>query len=147
MNALTRTANAVTLAITASFTAAAPVAADDTAIAESHAGPVTIVVEFTTKPGMEDTAKAIVNRLIHDVTAEEGNVQVAMFEDPEDPRTFLFVESFVSAEAEKSHTQTPHMAEFYAATEEFLARPADVKYWTPFGMMDGAGRDTVRFAN
>ena len=128
MNALTRTANAVTLAIAASFTAAAPVAADDAAVAESDAGPVTIVVEFTTKPGMEDMAKEVVNRLIHDVTAEQGNVQVAMFEDPDDPTTFLFVESFVDAEAEKAHTQTPHMAEFYAATEEFLARPADVRY-------------------
>ena len=110
-------------------------------------GPITIVVYFTTKPGMEQTARDVVNELIHDVTQEDENIQVAMFQDPEDPRNFLFVESFTSRTAEKAHTQTPHMAEFYAATQEFLAAPAEVKYWAPFGMMDGKGRASVTFTN
>ena len=110
-------------------------------------GPITIVVYFATKPGMEQQAKDVVNSLIHDVTKEDGNLNVSMFQDPENPQNFLFVESFVSRAAEKAHTQTPHMAAFYKATEEFLAEPATVKYWTPFGMMDGKGRPDVTFAN
>lgn len=110
-------------------------------------GPRTIVVYFTTKPGMEQTARDVVDGLVHDVTAEDRNIQVAMFQDPEEPRSLLFVESFTSRAAEKAHTQTPHMAAFCAATQDFVAGPAEVKYWARFGMVDGPGRTSVTFAN
>lgn len=107
--------------------------------------PITIVVEFKTKPGEVETAKAIVDELLPHVLAEDGNVSVQMFQDPEDETKFLFVETFVSAEAEKAHTQTPHMAKFYADIAAPLEGESVVKYWRPYGMFDGKGRAEVDF--
>ena len=121
--------------------AMAPVsfAADETA----HVDPVTIVVEFKTKAGRQDDAKAVVDSILPHVLAEDGNVNVLMFQDPEDPTRFLFIETFTSPEAEIAHTQTPHMQRFYQEISEPLEDESTIQNWKPYGLFQGAGADAV----
>ncbi|GFE63272.1 putative quinol monooxygenase [Litoreibacter roseus] len=107
--------------------------------------PITIVVQFQTKPGQQDHAKEVVNRILRDVLAEEGNVNVQMFQDPDDPTKFLFIETFVSKAAETAHTQTPHMQRFYQEIAEPLDGESTLAYWRPYGLFEGAGARTVDF--
>ena len=107
--------------------------------------PITIAVQFKTKPGQQDEAKAVVTRILRDVLAEDGNVHVQMFQDPEDPTKFLFIETFVNKAAETAHTQTPYMQRFYQEIMAPLDGESTLAYWKPYGLFDGAGAKAVSF--
>ena len=121
--------------------AAPPAAAQENAVPD----PVTIVVQFKTEAGQEDRAKEIVDRILPNVLAEEGNVNVMMFQAPENPTRFLFVETFTSREAEKAHTQTDYMQRFYREIAAPLDGESSLEYWRPYGIYRGAGADAVTF--
>ncbi|NJL17995.1 MAG: antibiotic biosynthesis monooxygenase [Nitrospira sp.] len=111
----------------------------------TDSSPITIVVQFKTKPGQEDHAKAVVNRILPGVLSEEGNMNVLMFQDPNDSTRFMFVETFTSREAEKAHTQTDYMQRFYKEIAEPLDGESTLEYWRPYGMHQGAGANVVTF--
>ncbi len=98
---------------------------------------VSFKIKFTTKEGKEEEAKRIVNDLVAHVNNEDGNVEVLMFQNPENSREFMFMETFINKEAEIAHTKQDYMQVFYNDISKVLDGESALTYWHRFSDRDG----------
>ncbi|MBS0562820.1 MAG: antibiotic biosynthesis monooxygenase [Proteobacteria bacterium] len=71
-------------------------------------GKLAFTVAWETKPGNEDTARAIAARFARLARAEDGLEALVVSQNAADPRRFLFFEVFRDAAAFEAHQQTAH---------------------------------------
>jgi len=79
--------------------------------------PLTIVANIHAVAGKEALVRAELEKLIPITRAEAGCVQYDLHLDNEDPRHFLFYETWDSRELWRTHMEAPHLAAYMAATE------------------------------
>ena len=67
------------------------------------------------KPGREAVLRENLRALVAPSRAEEGNLRYELYADAHDPRRFIFIEAWGSAEAQQQHhEQGPHIRYFHA---------------------------------
>ena len=84
---------------------------------------VTVIAEMTANPGKEEELKRHLLLLVEHTRQEEGCVQYDLHLSHHDPRIFLFVETWTTAEALDRHANSAHMKAFQAASAELRAAP------------------------
>ncbi|NEQ76861.1 MAG: antibiotic biosynthesis monooxygenase [Okeania sp. SIO2C9] len=69
------------------------------------------------KPGIEETHK------------EAGNISYTLYEEFDNPNTFLYFEEWVDREALNSHLKQPYIAPLIEEISELLAEDAEVRVY------------------
>jgi quinol monooxygenase YgiN len=81
---------------------------------------VTLVAEFSAKPGKEEALKAALMGLVEPTRKEEGCIQYDLHVNSKEPGSFLFFENWASGEALAKHGQSEHLKAFGASVAELL---------------------------
>ncbi len=97
-------------------------------VAEMIPNYVTVIAEMTAHPGKEEELKRHLLVLVEHTRREEGCVQYDLHV-ADDPRKFLFVENWTTAEALDRHANSAHMKVFKEATAN-LREPPTVRLFT-----------------
>jgi quinol monooxygenase YgiN len=71
--------------------------------------PVQVVATFLAKPGKTDALAALLGSIVAPTRAEEGVHFYDLHQDIEEPRRFVFFESWASQAALDRHGATPHI--------------------------------------
>jgi quinol monooxygenase YgiN len=82
---------------------------------------LTIVAHITAERDRIDLVKAELSKLIAPTRAEEGCLQYDLHQDNENPACFMFYENWESRDLWRAHMDSPHLAEYQAATEGAVA--------------------------
>jgi len=82
--------------------------------------PLTIVAVITARPGAEDALEARLRGLIAPSRADPGCERYDLHRSVEDPRVFLFYETWASRAAWEAHMETEHLAAFKADAETMV---------------------------
>ncbi|MCE3551634.1 antibiotic biosynthesis monooxygenase [Pseudonocardia sp. RS11V-5] len=93
--------------------------------------PVIVIATISPKPGEEEAVREAFLAAIPKVHGEPGCGKYALHESTSDSTDLVFVERWESAEALKTHGAAPALTEVGAALKGRLARPLDVKTFTP----------------
>ncbi len=79
--------------------------------------PLTILARIIAAPGSEALLRAELEKLVPPTRAEAGCLQYDLHTDNDDPRVFVFYETWESRELWQAHMNAPHLAAYRAATE------------------------------
>lgn len=89
---------------------------------------VTVIAEMIAHPGKEEELKRHLLALVEHTRQEEGCVQYDLHIANDDPRKFVFVENWITAEALDRHAKSAHMKQFREVSAELRADPVVVTY-------------------
>jgi quinol monooxygenase YgiN len=84
---------------------------------------VTVIAEMTARPGKEDELKRHLLVLVDHTRQEEGCVQYDLHVASDDPRRFVLVENWTSAEALDRHSKSSHINAFREVSGDLRADP------------------------
>jgi len=78
--------------------------------------PLTILARITAAPGKEDLLRAELSKLVAPTRAEAGCIAYDLHQDNDDPRSFVFYETWQSRDLWQAHMSAPHIAAYAQAT-------------------------------
>lgn len=78
---------------------------------------LTIVANISAHPDSVELVQAELEKLIPITLKEEGCLAYDLHRDNEDPKHFMFYETWTSRDLWQAHMNAPHLAEFGRATE------------------------------
>ena len=84
---------------------------------------VTVIAEMTAHPGKEEDLKRHLLVLVEHTRREEGCIQYDLHLSDHDPRKFVFVETWTTAEALDRHSKSLHINAFREASASLRADP------------------------
>jgi quinol monooxygenase YgiN len=92
---------------------------------------VIVVIAYQAQPGMAETARQELARLIATVVAEEPACRgIQLHQETSDPHRLLLIEQWTDQPAFVGpHMQTPHLQAFIRRASGFLAGPPEVRFW------------------
>ncbi len=82
--------------------------------------PLTVIATIIAKPGQEAATEAALRALIPPTRTDAGYIGYDLHRDINDPRVFLFYETWESKAALDAHLETPHLNAFKARVPELL---------------------------
>lgn len=92
---------------------------------------ITAIAKLTAVEGKEAELEAALTAMVKAVSDKEPGVATySLHVSDDDPRAFLFYEQYESAEAQKEHGQTPHMAELGGKLRGLLDGRLEVARYT-----------------
>lgn len=82
-----------------------------------------VMVALYAKEGREAELRDSLTALVGPSRRDPGNLRYELFKQQDDPRRFVFVEHWASAEArDKHHTQAAHIVDFHGAGVDAVER-------------------------
>ena len=91
------------------------------------AGPVRVIAHVMSKPDSLEQVRTILSALVTPTRRESGCVSYNLLEQQSDPRQFVTVEEWASAEAEQAHFSTPHILSALQQLSGLLAAEPDIR--------------------
>lgn len=92
--------------------------------------PVTVIATFRAKQGHDSELKEELLKLLSPTRAEAGCINYDLHQAPDRPGNFLFHENWTTREALDKHLETPHLKGFLARSNELLAQPLEITFWS-----------------
>ncbi|MET0437284.1 MAG: putative quinol monooxygenase [Devosia sp.] len=89
-------------------------------------GPVSLIAEFTARPGEADNVATLLAGLATDVRREPGNVAFDCFQRLEDEAKFVVYEIYRDKAAFAAHISADYGAVFNAKLQELIVEPNSV---------------------
>ena len=90
---------------------------------------VTVIARFKAKPGLEETVKKEVMKLVSPTRAEAACINYDLHRSSEDPAVLMLYENWVSKKALDEHLAMPYLEAFKAKADEILAEPLNITLW------------------
>ncbi len=81
---------------------------------------LTVVATIVAKPGQEAATEEVLKALIAPTRQDPGYIRYDLHRDLENPRAFLFYETWENQAALDAHLDTPHLEAFKARIPELL---------------------------
>lgn len=81
---------------------------------------VSCVATTIAKPGFESRIHKALEDLIDPVRQEQGMIQYDMFQDPAEPRRYVFIERWATMADFEAHCVAPHIAEYLKITDGWI---------------------------
>jgi quinol monooxygenase YgiN len=92
--------------------------------------PITVLIHYRAKSGMEDTAKQELTSLIASVIIEESCIGINLHQDSNDPTHFMLYENWADKDFYiGEHMQTPYIQRFIQKAGDFLVAPPEISFW------------------
>lgn len=79
------------------------------------------------KPQYRESFTAEAKKVIAGTQAEEGNISYRLYEDTEQPNTYVVVELWQDQQAIALHQQSAHFIAFAEAIKDYLLEPLKVE--------------------
>ncbi len=81
---------------------------------------LTVIATIVAKPGKEAETEAVLKALIAPTRRDPGHIRYDLHRDLENPRAFVFYETWESKAALDAHLETPHLNGFKARVPELV---------------------------
>jgi quinol monooxygenase YgiN len=94
--------------------------------------PVTLVVVFQARPGMEAELRRTLLGLLAPTRKEAGCINYDLHAAPDDPAKFLFYENWASKAHHEAHDKTVHIQNLRARINEISLQPVKT-FWEKIG--------------
>ena len=94
---------------------------------------ITVVARIKAKPGLEDTVRQELLKLLGPTRSEKGCINYDMHQCCEDASLFLFHENWSSDEDLRVHLAAPHIKSWFEKSKTLLAEPVEVTRWKRVG--------------
>ncbi len=94
---------------------------------------ITVVARIKAKPGLEDTVRQELLKLLGPTRSEKGCINYDMHQSCEDASLFLFHENWSSDEDLRVHLAAPHIKSWFEKSKTLLAEPVEVTRWKRVG--------------
>ncbi len=92
--------------------------------------PITVLINYQAKLGMEDVAKQELTFLIASVFSEEACIAINLHQDPNDPTRFMLYENWADKDFYfGEHMQTSYIQSFIQKAGDFLVAPPEISFW------------------
>ncbi|MBL1099476.1 putative quinol monooxygenase [Streptomyces coffeae] len=91
---------------------------------------LTIIADFTAKPGQEERLRTELNAMVELSLAEEGCLGYQPFTDAGRTDRMVIIEEWADSEALEHHFSLPHFKHVAAVLEEILAEPFTLRRLT-----------------
>lgn len=91
---------------------------------------ITVIAHIRTRAGKEPETEQVLTALIKPTQNEPGCISYDLFARPDNPGSYMFIETWENREALTAHLQQPHVQAFISRSDELLAAPLDVSLWT-----------------
>ncbi len=92
--------------------------------------PITVLIHYQAKPGMENMAKQELTSLIASVVSEEACIGIDLLQDPNDPTRFMLYENWADKDFYVGeHMQTSYIQSFIQKAGDFLVAPPEISFW------------------
>ena len=83
---------------------------------------LTVIATIVAKPGREAETEAALRALIPPTRRDPGYIGYDLHRDLDDPRAFVFYETWESRAALEAHLEAPHLVAFKARVPELLEK-------------------------
>lgn len=90
---------------------------------------ITVVAHVRARPGLEETVRAELLKLVAETRKEQGCVNYDLHVSADDPGHFMFYENWESLAHLDRHAASPHIQAFRARSPELLLEPTQVTLW------------------
>jgi len=90
---------------------------NDTSRTEEEVSCIAITIA---KPGFEDRIHKALTDLIEPVRQEKGMIQYDMFQDPSEPRRYVFIERWQTMAEFEAHCVAPHIDAYLRVTDGWI---------------------------
>ncbi|KAA9165601.1 antibiotic biosynthesis monooxygenase [Amycolatopsis acidicola] len=90
-------------------------------------GSLVVVATIEAAEGNEEKVEQALRNAVRAVHAEPGCLRYALHRDAANPRTFVMVEKWASADALRTHSKAPALAELGKTLKGLLTKPLDVR--------------------
>ena len=87
----------------------------------------TLFVNLECKPGAEDAFRTAATDDATNSIQEPGCTRFDVYQEHDDPKRFVFIESYVDEEAFNAHKQTKHFTRWGQATKDIMAAASAVR--------------------
>lgn len=94
---------------------------------------LTVVAEMVARSGKADDLRKELLALVDPTRGEEGCIQYDLHESNETPGRFLFYENWTSKEMLERHLESAHLRRFKSLTDDLLAEPLRISFYTRVG--------------
>ena len=90
---------------------------------------ITVIARIRARTGKEPETEQLLVGLIGPTRNEQGCISYNLFAMPDNPGSFLFIETWQSRGHLNDHLQQPHVQALIKCSDELLAEPLDVSIW------------------
>jgi len=90
---------------------------------------LTVVARVKAKVETLDAVKAMLRGLVGPTRQEPGCIRYVLHQSPDDPCSFIFLETWKSQGDLDAHLQKPYLQAFIGQADAVLAEPLDVTLW------------------
>jgi quinol monooxygenase YgiN len=92
--------------------------------------PITVLIHYRAKPGMEEVTKKDLVSLITSVVSESACIGINLYQDPADSTRFMLYENWSDKDFYLGeHMQTPYIRKFIERAADFLVAPPEIAFW------------------
>ena len=89
---------------------------------------ISVVATISIKPEDKETVVEILKKMIEETRKEEGCGMYVLHEDPENPNSLVFIESWADDDAIQLHLESDHMKNILMpALDKYSTAPLDLK--------------------
>ncbi|WP_327232986.1 antibiotic biosynthesis monooxygenase [Streptomyces sp. NBC_01317] len=85
-----------------------------------YPGPLVVLVKLRTRPDKITAARQALEKITEPTRANPDCLELRVFQDRDDPRSFTLLEHWTSLEANQAHAARDYMAEYMAAKDEIF---------------------------
>ncbi len=90
---------------------------------------ITVIARMRARTGKELETAQLLTGLIGPTRNEQGCRSYDLFAMPENPGSYMFIETWQSRKHLNAHVQQPHVQALIRRSKELLAEPMDLSLW------------------
>ena len=90
---------------------------------------ITVIARIRARTGKEPETRQLLTGLIGPTRNEQGCISYDLFAMPDNPGSYMFIETWQSRKHLSVHLQQPHVQALIKRSDELLAEPLDVSLW------------------
>jgi quinol monooxygenase YgiN len=89
---------------------------------------ISLIATITAKKDKIEEVKAELLNLVEHTRKEEGNLQYALHQDPQNEQVFIFFEQFKDQVAFDFHASQPYISAFMAKADDLLEKAGELRF-------------------
>jgi len=91
--------------------------------------PVIVLAHIFAKEGRETEVLEVLRSQVGPTLKEEGCINYDLHRSIDDPKLFMFHETWTSREALNAHSKSQHILSSREKTKDLLERPSEITLW------------------
>ena len=94
---------------------------------------LTVIAKFEAKPGMENSYKEELQKMLDPSRAEAGCLNYSVYQSTDNPAMMFTYENWTGKDALDAHMETPYFKTLGEISQEMLTKPIEIDLLTMVG--------------